>query len=270
MWPRCDAETSPERGFYYHPSRHSAGQPIVAGWAYQWIAQLSFDRESWVAPMDVMRVRPSQNANACAVEQVEALARRLPPGGAVPLFVFDAGYDAARLQRGLAGCRAQILVRLRAGRCFYADPPEAPPGRNGRPRRHGRKMECGDPSAWPEPATEHSREDGRYGQVRARAWPGLHAKTQNHPGHGSRGPRPIERGTLILVEVDRLLPQRTREPRVLWLWWSGPEGIAPDLDLLWRAYVRRFDVEHTFRFLKQALGWTTPRFRHPEQADRWT
>lgn len=30
-WPRCDAEASPERGYYYHPSRHSAGQPIVAG-----------------------------------------------------------------------------------------------------------------------------------------------------------------------------------------------------------------------------------------------
>jgi hypothetical protein len=25
-WPRCDAECSPERGYYYHPSRHSAGQ----------------------------------------------------------------------------------------------------------------------------------------------------------------------------------------------------------------------------------------------------
>lgn len=30
-WPRCDAEASLERGYYYHPSRHSAGQPIVAG-----------------------------------------------------------------------------------------------------------------------------------------------------------------------------------------------------------------------------------------------
>src|ERR687897_883366 len=30
VWPRCDAEASPERGYYYHPSRHSAGQPIVA------------------------------------------------------------------------------------------------------------------------------------------------------------------------------------------------------------------------------------------------
>ena len=37
VWVRCAAETSPQRGYYYHPSRHySAGQPIVvAGWAYQ-------------------------------------------------------------------------------------------------------------------------------------------------------------------------------------------------------------------------------------------
>lgn len=34
--------------------------------------------------------------------------------------------------------------------------------------------------------------------------------------------------------------------------------------------MRRFDLEHTFRFLKQTLGWTTPRVRHPEQADLWT
>lgn len=46
VWPRCDAEASPERGFYYHPSRHSAGQPIVAGWACQWLAQLRFTRDS--------------------------------------------------------------------------------------------------------------------------------------------------------------------------------------------------------------------------------
>ena len=33
VWPRCDAEASPDRGYYDHPSRHSASQPIVAGWA---------------------------------------------------------------------------------------------------------------------------------------------------------------------------------------------------------------------------------------------
>src|SRR5215217_7424078 len=92
VWDRCDAVCSPERGFYYHPPRHSAGQPIVAGWAYQFIAQLKFVRESWTAPVDVRRVRPGQDANKVAVEQVEALLSRLEEG-VVPLFVFDAGYD---------------------------------------------------------------------------------------------------------------------------------------------------------------------------------
>ena len=32
----------------------------------------------------------------------------------------------------------------------------------------------------------------------------------------------------------------------------------------------RYLLEHTFRFIKQTLGWHTLRVRHPEQADRWT
>jgi hypothetical protein len=57
---------------------------------------------------------------------------------------------------------------------------------------------------------------------------------------------------------------------MLWLWWSGPPGTTPDLDLCWRAYAHRFDIEHAIRFAKTTLGWTTPALRHPEQADRWT
>jgi hypothetical protein len=103
--------------------------------------------------------------------------------------------------------------------------------------------------------------------VRVRAWAGLHPKQQVHPGRGTRKTRPIVRGTVVLVEVNRL-PARPYSPQMLRLWWDGAG--TPDLDLLWRSYVRRFDLEHTLRFLKERLGWTTPRVRHPEQADRWT
>ena len=72
VWPRCDAETSPERGYYYHPSRHFAGQPIVAGWAYQLVAQLGFERDSWVAPVDARRVRPTQDTDEVAAKQMGA------------------------------------------------------------------------------------------------------------------------------------------------------------------------------------------------------
>jgi hypothetical protein len=169
VWDRCDAECSPERGFYYHPSRHSAGQPIVAGWAYQFIAQLSFVRESWTAPVDVERVRPAQDANVLATGQVGSfLLRRRSSceegSAATPLFVFDAGYDPVKLQQGLEGCPCQILVRLRAGRRFYGDPSLSdPPAHVGRPRRHGPKMKCSEPTTWPEPSAEYRCEDAAYG-----------------------------------------------------------------------------------------------------------
>jgi hypothetical protein len=268
-WPRCDAECSPERGYYYHPSRHSAGQPIIAGWAYQWIAQVSFDRDSWTAPVDAARLHPLDDTDQQAARQIRALLARLPAGEAVPLFVFDGGYDSAQLTLDLAEQRARVLVRLRADRCFYADPPPRPPGSTGRPRRHGAKFAFADPTTWPTPSATLVCQDDQYGTVTVQAWSGLHPKQQRHPGHGSRGPRPIVRGTIIRVQVERV-PARTRPPKVLWLWWAGPEGCELDLDLTWRAYIRRFDLEHTIRFCKQTLGWTTPRPRHPEQADRWT
>ncbi len=37
-----------------------------------------------------------------------------------------------------------------------------------------------------------------------------------------------------------------------------------------QAFLRHFDLEHTFRLFKQTPGWTTPKLRDPEAADRWT
>jgi hypothetical protein len=149
VWPRCDAEASPDRAYYYHPNLHSAGQPIVAGWAYQLVAELSFERNSWVAPVDIRRLRPEEDANDVAAKQVEALIYRLPERGVDPLFVFDAGYDPVRLQRQLEQYRVQILVRLHSGRTFYADPPALESRPVGRPHLHGEKFACKDPSTWP-------------------------------------------------------------------------------------------------------------------------
>jgi hypothetical protein len=55
-----DAETSPERGFYYSASKHSAGKPIVAGWSYSWITALDWAHDSWTAPMDARRIPPGR------------------------------------------------------------------------------------------------------------------------------------------------------------------------------------------------------------------
>ena len=148
-----------------------------------------------------------------------------------------------KLQRALEGCTARILVRLHTKRVFYASPEEVEPRPVGRPRRHGEKFDLKDPSSWPKPASEYRCESEDYGEVRVRAWSGLHPKTRRIGERYDGCERaPVVRGTVVLVEVGKL-PRQARKPKKLWLWWSG-EGYA-DLDLLWKAYCRRFDLENT-------------------------
>ena len=86
---------------------------------------------------------------------------------------------------------------------------------------------------------------------------------EHHPGK-----LPVVEGTLIQLRPARL--PGYRELRPLWLW-AGVTGAAPgEVAALWQAFARRFDLEHTFRFFKQVLGWTAPKLRDPAAADRWT
>jgi hypothetical protein len=270
-WDRWDAECSPERGLHYSASKYSAGQPIVAGLSYQWICQLNWAPDNWTAPVDVVRISPRMDATTATVDQVKRLVGLLPGDGDAPLFVFDADYDPIAIGHDLAGVRAEVLCRIHDDRVLYADPPSRPnrpPETGGRPPRHGRRFKCSDPKTWPKPDARLTAIDRRYGTVTVTAWHEVHPRLSGR-GHwtGYEVP-PIVKGSVIRVEVEHLPKPTARTKKTLWLWWSG-EG-EPDLDLCWRAYLRRFDIEHTFRSVKGTLGWTTPSVCTPEQADRWT
>lgn len=128
VWPRCDAETSPDRGYYHHHTHHSNGQPIVAGWNYSWLAQIPERCSSWTAPLRVRRMQPGENINQVAAEQVRSFLCQRAVNKPRPIFTFDAGYEPVQLGMALAELDVSILVRLRSGRCFYADPPPGPTG----------------------------------------------------------------------------------------------------------------------------------------------
>lgn len=73
--------------------------------------------------------------------------------------------------------------------------------------------------------------------------------------------------TLILVE--RLNPNKKgllQKP--LWLVFIGEEFLS--LELLWSKYLRRFAVDHWYRFIKQRLHWTMPALSTPHQGERWS
>ena len=201
-------------------------------------------------------------------ELVARLAAADDRAGPVPMFVFDAGYDPIALTHALTDLRASVVVRIRDDRVFYPDPVAPAPGTVGRPRRHGPRFGCADPTSWPDPDDELTTTDSRYGTVRVLAWHGLHPKLGRRGRWARHEVPPIVRGTVIRVEVEHLPKPTARAKKTLWLWAAGPEPV--DLHICWRAYLRRFDIEHNIRFAKNTLGWTTPALRTPEQADRWT
>jgi len=276
-WPRPDAVTSPGLCHCYTACRCDGVRKTIPGWPFTFAAGLEWGATSWTTLLDARRIGPHDDATLVTVAQVAAVVARLAAAGTVigrpaSVFVFDSGYDLTRIsyQCGVQGLGVQVLGRIRSDRVFYtvASPGRAD-GRPGRPRRHGQRFALSTPQTLP-PADERlDAQSPRYGRVTVTAWHGLHQKLGKQAGWaGFPGPLPVVAGTVIRIQVEHLPGGRSAKD--LWLWHTAPAGTGFDLDLLWKTYLRRFDIEHAFRLLKTLLGWTVPQIRTPEQGERWT
>jgi hypothetical protein len=274
-YPRPDAECSPEREHVHHDAcRCDGARKTIPGWEYQFAAAVGHLRTAWTALIDVERTAKAARTSQTA-RQVKNLLRRLGAaghaGGGAPLVILDAGYSAAGLTAALARQPVHLLVRLPATSVFYGDPVTWP-GRNGRPPRHGIPVTCHNDPAAPNPEPDESLVlpgTAQYGTVRVDAWRPVHPLVHADRGwfkDNRDGEPPVLRGTLLRVLVEHL-PDGRPPRKTMWLWHAGPAPLS--LDELWRAYLARFDEEHTFRFLKGALGLTAAKVRTPAQADRW-
>ena len=236
-WLRPDAATSPERLFCHCYARGRGNAQMIPGWPYSFIA-----------------------------------AGHWHEGAPDILVVFDSGYDLARLAWLLRDLPVEVTGRLRSDRVMYfpAPPrPARPAATGGRPPRHGAVLKLADERSWPAPAVTTSTATSRYGTARAMAWARLHQRLACRGGWQSHdGELPVIEGTLIRLAVDHLPGDRSPGP--LWLWSSRAATSAAEVNRTWQAFLRRFDIEHTFRFFKQVPGWTRPRLRDPAAADRWT
>jgi hypothetical protein len=109
----------------------------------------------------------------------------------------------------------------------------------------------------------------RYGTAVTAAWDRVPPRlTHRTSWLDHDGPLPVIDGTLVRLQVDHL--PGDRDPKPMWLWWSQATALPDDVNRLWQSFLRRFDLEHTFRLSEQVLGWTAPKLRDPAAADRWT
>jgi hypothetical protein len=274
-WLRPGAVTSPERLFCHVYGRGKGQAQMIPGWPYSVIAALEPGRTSWTAVLDAIRLGPDDDETEVTAVQVRDVVTRLITAGQwregdpAILVVFDAGYDVTRLAWLLADLPVELLGRLRSDRVLQLPAPPRQPGTVGRPRKHGGELALSDPATWPDPPVTTTTVTSRYGTAAAGAWDRVHPRlTRRAAWLDHDGPLPVIEGTLIRLQVEYL--PGDRDPRPVWLWWSRTGATAADVDRCWQSFLRRFDLEHTFRLFKQVLGWTAPKVRDPAAADRWT
>jgi hypothetical protein len=132
-----------------------------------------------------------------------------------------------------------------------APPPYAGPGR---PSVHGAKFKLSESATWDKPCETLTVTDEALGQVRISVWQDKHlVKAASHP--------------FPVLRIERLAAKGTRrDPKDVWLAWLGEP--PPPLSHWWRSYVRRYGIDHWYRFAKQNLHWTLPQLKPPEQSER--
>ena len=254
-WLRPDAETSPERLFCHVHGRATGTSQMIPGWPYSIVAALEAGRTSWTAVLDAVRLGPDDDATAVTAAQLREVVERLivaaghwAPGDPPIDIVMDSGYDVARLAFVLADLPVVVTGRLRSDRVMIGPIPPRPPSTMGRPARHGSVLNLARPDSWPEPGHATITATTRYGTAVASAWGRMHPRlTRRGPwlDHPEDTDLPIIEGTLIRLQVDHLPGDRT--PKPLWLWTSRPQATAEQVHHAWQAFLRRFDLEHTFR-----------------------
>lgn len=275
-WLRPDAPTSPDRLFCHVCGRSKNALQFIPDWPYSFVAAVESGRTSWTQVLDAVRLGAAEDATALTAAHLREVLVRLitaghwEPGDRDILIVADSGYDVCRLAFVLAGLPVELVGRLRSDRVMFRPAPPYRPGpRAGSPRKHGPAFTLAKPDSWHTPEHTAITDTTRYGTARAQAWDRMRPRL-SHRGSwlDHDGEFPIVEGALVRLQVEHL--PGDRDPKPVWLWSSATGADAEHMGRLWQAFLRRFDLEQTFRLFKQTLGWTAPRLRSPEAADRWT
>ena len=250
-WARFHSPTLQDRTYQHQPSAISSNKPISIGQGYSTIAWIPEAQGSWALPLRHERITSWENPISKATWQIKQVCRHLPLR---PIILLDSEYGNASFLNQTGDIEADFLIRIRSNRCLYAAPPKYTG--KGRPRKHGEKFKLNDPSTWWEAFESIEVEDAKLGRLRVRMWKDLHFS-----GSAST---PMQ---LVLVERLEVEFEKPKS-KPLWLVWIGQSMLS--LSEIWRKYLRRFAVDHWYRFIKQRLHWTVPQFSTPQQCERWS
>jgi hypothetical protein len=250
-WPRPSAYTLRDRTVEHQPTPVPGNRPITLGHGYSTLVWVPEERGSWALPLLHERISSQETPFSVASQQLRSVQSQLP---ARAISVWDAEYGCAPFLLATADIPTDKVIRLRPNLSLAGSP--GPYKGRGRYPVHGAKFKFKDPSTWCEPESCFEMEDPDLGRLQVKLWKDLHL-------------RKAARCPMRIARLERLEKKGTRRfPKVIWVAWIGKE--PPDPQTWWQYYMRRYPVDHWYRFAKQRLYWTLPRFSSPEQGERWS
>ncbi|MEG4583980.1 NF041680 family putative transposase [Microcoleus sp. MOSTC5] len=249
-WSRPFAKTLKERTYEHSPSQ-LGGRPVTVGYGYSTLAWIPEAEGSWALPLLHERITSWDSPISQAVQQLSSVSSQLPSRA---LSLWDSEYGCAPFVNQTAGLPVDKLMRLRSNLCLWGAP-DAYGGR-GRPKVHGDRFKLNDSTTWSSPAQQVEAEDPELGKMRVRVWHNLHFRLS-----------PDNSMSVLLVE--RLTKDgASAVSKPMWLAFVGLS--MPTVTEVWRLYLRRFAIDHWYRFAKNRLHWTVPALSTPLQCDRWS
>lgn len=237
LWSRPDARTLPERGFHHSPTRIKGNKPIGIGHAYSTVVSVPEGSGSWALPLAHEWIAGDQSALEVGAAQVNRLAAL---SAVRPLVTMDSAYSGPAWLKATVDAPIDSLGRLRPNRVVYRQKP--PYAGFGRPAVHGAALNLRQAETWFDPDEGLCLRDEKLGRLELTAW---------HTVHFREAPdQPF-----TLIHLQRLDARCTRrDPAHVWLMYTGQQPLSLVTD--WRLYLRRFAIEHFYRFIKQDLLWT--------------
>jgi len=265
---RVYARTLEERSMVHRPSAVKGQKPVTIGHSYSMVAVLP-ERDArdarWTIPLDIERVPTDSSAIEVAVGQVDAIMGNdgLEWHEQLNVMVLDSAY-------GVKGCLEPLqnhsslvtIARVRSNRVFYPLPEADAYSGKGRRPWYGERFALNNADTW-HPADEgvEFTEIGKNGpiHVEIRAWSTMLMRgSKEHPMHLH---------PFTLIRVERRNAQGQRIGKVMWLIVIGNHRASIDVLQAYWAYRQRFDIEHSFRFLKRNLllnAFQTPELEHEQ------
>jgi len=255
-----------------HPNTIASNKPVTIGHQYSALVlfpeKLQASDPPWVVPLSLRRVTTQETKGSVGVEQVHMLLndQTLPFHQQLCVQVTDSEYSVVSYLGEMTEHENLVTIaRVRSNRVFYQMPPASPtsPSR-GHPVWYGERFDLKAPDTWREPdevvQTTYTNHLGRIYKVQLECWDNLlMTGTREYPMHK----HPF---TLIRARVFNEAGKQVFQ-RPLWLLVMGQHRNELSLTEAWKAYRRRYNVEHFFRFGKQRLlmaAYQTPEVQHEE------